>query len=255
MDYFYFNKNPNLMSNEPSLLLYLHAIFDSMNRFFIIVFLFFITVSKAQIHEIGVFLGGSNFIGDVGSTTYIAPNKPAFGLLYKWNRSPRHSWRFSYTQSTIAAYDEDSEIDARNERNYSFKNSIRELTAGLEFDFFTFDLHDSEPQFTPYVFTGLSYFFYDGLYFQNGGPNKEKTYRTFAIPITVGVKGRVFNSFVIGFEVAARTTFKDDLDGSSPTNGNLKSLKFGNLTSKDWYVFTGLTLTYTFGERPCFCAK
>ncbi|WP_298221657.1 DUF6089 family protein [Flavobacterium sp.] len=226
-----------------------------MNRFFIIFFFLFATAAvEAQIHEVGVFLGGSNFIGDVGSTTYIAPNKLAFGLLYKWNRSPRHSWRFSYTQSTVAGDDADSEIDSRQERNYRFKNSMKELTAGLEFDFFTFDLHDSKPQFTPYVFTGLSYLFYDGLYFQYGGPNKDKTYRTFAIPMTVGVKGRVFGSFVIGFEVAARNTFKDDLDGSNPTNGNMKNLQFGNLTSKDWYMFTGFTLTYTFGEKPCFCA-
>jgi hypothetical protein len=224
-----------------------------MNRFGIIFLLLLITSTlQAQIHEIGVFLGGSNMIGDVGATTYIAPNKPAFGLLYKWNRSPRHTWRFSYTQSSIAAYDEDSEIESRQERDYHFKNSVKELTAGLEFDFFTFDLHDSEPQFTPYVFTGLSYVFYDGLYFQNGGPNKDKTYRTFAIPMTVGLKGRIFDSFVIGFEVAARNAFKDDLDGSN--NDNYKSQKFGNLTSKDWYMFTGFTLTYTFGEKPCFCA-
>ena len=243
------------MSFESPLLLYLHAIFNSMNRFFIIFFsLFAMASTEAQIHEIGVFLGGSNFIGDVGSTTYIAPNKPAFGLLYKWNRSQRHSWRFSYTQSTIASDDADSEMDSRIERNYRFKNSIKELTAGLEFDFFNFDLHDSKPQFTPYVFTGLSYLAYDGLYFENGGPNKEKTYRTFAIPMTVGVKGRIFQNFVIGFEVAARATFKDDLDGSSPTNDDFSNLKFGNLTSKDWYMFTGLTLTYTFGEKPCFCA-
>ena len=115
------------MLKESSLLLYLHAIFNSMNRFFIIVFLLFAAASsKAQIHEIGVFFGGSNIIGDVGSTTYIAPEKPAFGLLYKWNRSTRHSWRFSYTQSTIAADDADSDMDSRIEREYRFKNSIKE---------------------------------------------------------------------------------------------------------------------------------
>jgi hypothetical protein len=54
----------------------------------------------AQIHEVGVFLGGSNY-GDIGPTTYISPNRPAIGVLYKWNKSPRHSYRFSYTQSKI----------------------------------------------------------------------------------------------------------------------------------------------------------
>jgi hypothetical protein len=47
----------------------------------------------SQIHEVGVFLGGSNYIGDVGSTNHIAPNEP-FGILYKWNKSPRHAYRF-----------------------------------------------------------------------------------------------------------------------------------------------------------------
>ena len=40
---------------------------------------------NAQIHEVGVFLGGSNFIGDVGKTNYVSPNELAFGILYKWN--------------------------------------------------------------------------------------------------------------------------------------------------------------------------
>ncbi|MBP7470610.1 MAG: hypothetical protein KA782_05930, partial [Flavobacterium sp.] len=72
-----------------------------MYRPFIFFFLLFFCKTNAQIHEIGVFLGGSNYVGDVGLTTYIAPNEPAFGILYKWNKSPRHSYRFSYSQSKI----------------------------------------------------------------------------------------------------------------------------------------------------------
>ena len=41
-------------------------------------------LSQAQIFEIGVFAGGSNFIGDVGATDYISPNQLAIGGLYKW---------------------------------------------------------------------------------------------------------------------------------------------------------------------------
>ena len=33
---------------------------------------------NAQIHEVGVFLGGSNFIGDVGKTDYVSPNQVDF---------------------------------------------------------------------------------------------------------------------------------------------------------------------------------
>lgn len=234
----------------------MHAIFQLMKRILIVLFFLASTISaEAQIHEIGVFLGGSNLIGDVGPTDYVAPHKPALGIVYKWNRSTRHSWRFSYIQSALSADDRDSDAPARNERGYQFKNNIRELSAGLEFDFFPFDLHESDPQFTPYVFTGLTYLRYDSLYFKNGDYNKDKGRGTMAIPMIVGLKGRIFRTFVIGFEVGARTTFADDIDGSNPRNSKYGNLKFGNLTSKDWYMFTGLTLTYTFGEKPCFCSN
>jgi hypothetical protein len=70
----------------------------------------------------------------------------------------------------------------------------------------------------------------------------------------VGFKGRLASNLVLGAEIGARLAFADDLDGSNPTNKGLKPLAFGNTHSNDWYVFTGITLTYTFGNKPCFCA-
>jgi len=218
--------------------------------------LVFQNILTAQINEIGVFLGGSNFIGDVGKTNYVSPNELAIGVLYKWNKSPRHSYRFSYMQSTISGNDLDSEISGRYLRGYKFKNNIKELTAGMEFNFFDFNLHEIlKRKFTPYVFSGLSYFAYDELYVINGETKKDYTESTFAIPMIVGVKTNISNHFVLGLEVGARYTFTDNLDGSLPKNENLAPLKFGNINSKDWYVFTGFTLTYTFTEKPCYCAE
>lgn len=225
-----------------------------MSKFFVS-FLCFFTFSAAhsQINELGIFLGGSNFIGDVGSTTYIAPNEPAFGILYKWNRSPRHAYRFSYTQSQISGDDRDSKETGRYNRGYSFKNNLKELSAGLEFNFFDFNLHEERPKITPYVFSGLSYFFYDDLYVISGVTYKDKIKSTIAIPITVGIKTSFSRNFVLGLEVGARYTFTDNIDGSNPSNSSLP--KFGNINNNDWYVFSGATLTYTFGEKPCYCAE
>jgi len=39
--------------------------------------LFISSLSFSQIYEIGGFVGGSNFIGDVGSTQFVNPNKLA----------------------------------------------------------------------------------------------------------------------------------------------------------------------------------
>ena len=210
---------------------------------------------NAQINELGVFIGGSNFIGDVGKTNYISPNEPAIGVLYKWNKSPRHAYRFSYMQSTITGNDLDSEISGRELRGIKFKNNIKEFSAGLEFNFFDFNLHESLiMKISPYVYSGLSYFVYDELFVVNGETKNDFKASTFAIPMIVGVKSNILKNFVLGIEVGARYTFTDNLDGSNPKNENLEPLKFGNINSNDWYVFTGFTLTYTFTEKPCYCA-
>jgi len=208
---------------------------------------------NAQIHEVGVFVGGSNYVGDVGSTTYISPNKLAFGILYKWNKSPRHSYRFSYTQSKITANDHESKEVSRNQRGYSFENSIKEVSLGLEFNFFDFNLHDSQRKYTPYVYSGITYFRYDELYVTSGKILKDSKTGSFAIPMTVGVKSNISPRLVLALEVGARYTLTDNLDGSNPKNESL--IQFGNINNNDWYVFSGLTLTYTFGNKPCYCAE
>ena len=52
----------------------------------------------AQLFEIGVFAGGSNYIGDIGSDSYINPNFPAGGGIIKFNYTSRKSWNSSTCQ-------------------------------------------------------------------------------------------------------------------------------------------------------------
>jgi hypothetical protein len=212
-----------------------------------------LTSSSAQIHDVGVYFGGSNYVGDIGPTDYISPHDPAYGIIYKWNRSSRHSLRFSYTHSTITSDDADSDMPSRVQRGYTFENTLNEISAGLEFNFFEFDLHESGFLFTPYVYTGLNYLNYNGLFFVDGESKYDSTHNTVAIPMLVGIKARVYNHFIIGLEARANYSFTDEIDGSKPTNENLENLQFGNTNSNDWYFFTGFTLSYTFGRKPCYC--
>lgn len=227
-----------------------------MNKFSALLLSFFLSMSMySQIHELGVFLGGSNYIGDIGPTTYVAPNKMAYGLLYKWNKTTRHSFRLSYTQSELTSNDLDSKEPSREQRAYRFDNTVKELAVGIEFNFFEYDLSKLDNQFTPYLYTGLTYTQYDGLFFVNNLTRYDSEHGTVAIPITLGIKTNLNSRFVLGLEVGARYTFADDIDGSNPTNDGLKNIRFGNTNNNDWYVFSGMTLTYTFGSKPCYCVK
>ncbi len=224
----------------------------------ILIMLFSLQYGHAQIHELGLVLGGSNFIGDVGSTKYIAPNNLAFGGIYKWNRSPRHSYRFSLLFTDLEGIDNKSDDPSRIERDYEFNSSITELSLGIEYTFLDFDLHAGGSVSTPYIATGVTVANYDDFYFNASGRIEagEGSKWAYGIPIALGYKTTIATQFILAFEIGARYTFSDKLDGSIPEDKDLRpTLSFGNTNNNDWYMFTGITLTYTFGRNPCFCAN
>ena len=212
-------------------------------------------MSNSQIYEIGVFAGGSNFIGDVGATNYINPNQVAFGGIVKWNRSPRHAFRASVMYSRLKVDDTKSDDPRRRQRGYGFRNGLLEVSAGLEFTFFDFDQHDISFKGTPYLYTGISTARHENFYFDNNGvltPENTESW-AYGIPMVLGYKALISPHLVLGVEVGARYTFSDELDGSVPDADFREQLSFGNINSNDWYVFSGITLTYTFGQQPCYC--
>ncbi len=224
-----------------------------MYKFIKFLLLFFSFSMNAQIHEVGVFVGGSNYIGDVGSTTYIAPNELVMGILYKWNKNPRLAYRFSLNGAYYSANDLDSDDPGRNQRGYHFRNNIKEVSLGLEFNFFDFNLHEVKRKYTPYVHSGLNYLRFRESYLKSNQITTEERIGAFAIPMTLGIKSNVWPHIILAVEVGARYTFTDNLDGSNPKNDSL--MKFGNINNNDWYVFSGISLMYTFGNKPCYCAE
>ncbi len=227
-----------------------------MRYFFLIFISLFITKNTdAQIYEVGVFVGGSNFIGDVGATNYISPNQGAFGAVLKWNRSPRHSFRATVIFSDLEGIDAKSDDPRRVQRDYSFNTSIVEISAGMEFSFLDFDLHTPGIKGTPYLYTGITAANHDNFYFNQAGEltSENTSSWAFGIPMALGYKANITNHIILAAEIGARYTFSDELDGSMPDAEFREQFSFGNTNSTDWYVFSGITLTYTFGRRPCYC--
>ena len=228
-------------------------------KLYTVLFLVFLApfIMHSQTYEIGGFFGGANFIGDVGNTTYIAPNTAVFGALAKWNRSDRHAFRASISYAKIEGNDKDSHESRRKERGYQFENTITELSVGLEFNFWEFDVYNGGTASTPYLYSGITYFWYDALYKPPTGSviTDFDGAASFAIPMVLGYKITIGTNLVFAGEIGARYTFSDGIDGSSPVQGlkDNDSVKFGNLNNNDWYVFTGVSLSFSFGRKPCYC--
>ena len=217
----------------------------------------------AQFHEVGLFLGGSNYIGDIGTDRYIDPNSPAIGLLYKWNVTNRYSLRGGFTLTKLVETEYNNSDINRFNRSYKVDNSIQEALVGIEVNFKEFNLHDADFNFTPYFFYGISYFRYEQYFITLTGRFSPPTYNNYgkdekiAVPFTLGVKLNPNPLFIIGFELGARYTLTDNLDGSNPENeyANELGYKFGNVANNDWYIFMGFTISFTFGDLPCYCKE
>lgn len=232
------------------------------NHFVKLIFLLFIHSSLiAQTYEVGVLFGSTDFTGDVGSTSYALPtdyldaDKMSYGLLFKWNRSDRHSFRFSILRANTYADDTQSDINRRVERGFTFNQDITELSAAIEYTFWEWDPHKLSTQIAPYLATGPTYFTAKHHYVSNNQLVEDSRYGSFAIPMIIGIKAKWNTHWVVGFEVGARYTFTDNLDGSNPSEigDEINFISFGNSNTNDWYMFAGFTLTYSFGRKPCYC--
>ena len=238
-----------------------------MSRKIILLIFFFSTVHIfSQDNEIGIFAGGSNYIGDVGPTTYISPfsynasTNYVGGVIFRKNFNERISARAKLNYSKIGSSDNwPQTADYRQQRGKWFTNKIEELSLSLEFNFREFDITSDNFQYSPYVRSGLSYFRFDDLFYPEGINQAQSfaKHNEFSIPISVGFKIKPIKSFAIGFEITANHSFSENLDGSYPKrfeDYELYSQKsFGGNLSQDWYVFTGFTLTYIFGNYECYC--
>jgi len=223
-----------------------------MKIFITALLVFCLGTLNAQTYEIGMYAGGTNNIGDVGKMNFISPSGLAVGGIFKWNISKRYAWRASVIYGDFTADDSKSSLSSRQQRGYELDNSILETSLGLEFNFVEYNLHKLGPAFTPYLYTGITYFRYDYNYFDAGLlQNTNQKEGAFAIPMTVGAKARINKFLILGGEIGARYTFTDNLDASNPEGSNFELFRFGNILSNDWYVFSGVTLTYTFGRKPC----
>lgn len=186
--------------------------------------------------EIGVFLGGSYYIGDLNPMGHFNQfTKPAGGLVFRYNFNPRLSARANLLFGAIEGDDSFSDSPAQQQRNLYFKSNISELSTQLEFNFLDYAIGDEKHEFTPYIFGGLAGFVFKPQAKVNNnwvdlqplgtegqglpGASTKKKYKLMQIslPFGVGVKANLSKNIGVSIEWGMRKTFTDYLDDVSTT--------------------------------------
>ncbi|MGB0176744.1 MAG: DUF6089 family protein, partial [Owenweeksia sp.] len=110
-----------------------------------------------QYTEVGLFAGGSNFIGDVGDYGIHIPKGYAFGGFVRYNVDERWAFRLHVNYGYIANEDSSSGFAYRLNRNLHFRSTILEASLMAEFNFLDFE-PGSKHFHTPYVMGGFGIF-------------------------------------------------------------------------------------------------
>ncbi|HRG90783.1 MAG TPA: DUF6089 family protein, partial [Chitinophagales bacterium] len=76
----------------------------------------------AQIHEFGVWAGGSNYFGDLNTQTSFKFVRPGAGAFYRYNIKYRGGWKTSINWGQVEFDDAKTNIAWNRQRNLSFKS-------------------------------------------------------------------------------------------------------------------------------------
>lgn len=219
------------------------------NSIITIFFISFSSILLGQVYETGITIGGSNYIGDIGRTNYIYPNKIAGAVFFKYNWNPRIALRATYSFLPIEADDAEADTDFRKSRGFQFSNTIHELAVGLEYNFYEYDLSSDDKSWTPYILLELAGFNYKYIA-EEPVPNQYiyESKNSFSVPVGFGFKSKLIGALAFSIETKFVYSFQDDLDFTTPNISNLNFTGTGN----DWYVFSGFSIIYTFGRPACY---
>jgi hypothetical protein len=236
--------------------------------------------------EVGIMGGDSYYLGDLNPGKHFQNLQLAYGMLIRYNFDSRWTVKLSGTRGSVKGNSASSTFLPGNQ--LKFESPITDISGTVEFNFFDYFTGSEREYFTPYIYAGLGVFWFnpsaDGHLLQPAGTEGQnvkfegrKPYKTTSIniPIGLGVKYSLGRRVCIAAFWEIHKTFTDYIDDvsttyylsgptispgdqtallSDPTRTHEPGMQRGNSSNKDWYSFSGITLTYKFvvhAKRKC----
>ncbi len=220
---------------------------------------------KAQRNELGVRLGMSNLVGDIGRTNYILQKPldlskasdwgvPFYGgILYRFNFNPHQTVRLDLGYNQIQFNDKVAKEEYRKNRNSFGKNNVYEASLVFEYNFFPVN-NEQKSMVSPYIFGGVGALMFDApkatlvndfrrdadgvaqapineLDFTTTPVYSTGTKTTMHIPFGVGLKYKFNYNWAIFAEATFRYTLTDQLDYSKIQSKDVVATYNGDILS------------------------
>ncbi|RYG15896.1 MAG: hypothetical protein EOO07_14370 [Chitinophagaceae bacterium] len=193
---------------------------------------------SAQSWDLGGFIGGTSYMGDLNPTNPLKINKNlAFGGQIKRSFNPYWSLKLALMRGTIEGDDSKSSDPFAKQRNLRFYSPITEVSLQTEFNFFNYVPSVSKKVYTPFLFAGIGLVGfnpkadYGNQTFElrrygTEGQDPAAPYRDYAltVPLGFGFKYNFSGKWSLIAEAGYRTAYSDYLDDVSkkyPTEDQL----------------------------------
>jgi len=206
---------------------------------------------KASSLDFGLYLGGSNYMGEFtkGSMPLWSKTKIAGGLIARYNYGPYLTFKGTALYGQIEGADANyaNNDPYRKRRNLSFKSDIVEFSVQGEWNILGYENTRTSYAWTPYLFAGVSVFRFnpkaqfkyvaglhdatlqaqdgDWIELQPLGTEGQETTKfndkrryaltQVSIPFGVGAKWQLNDHWAFGIDFGLRKTFTDYLDDVS----------------------------------------
>ncbi|MFZ5940431.1 MAG: DUF6089 family protein [Bacteroidota bacterium] len=208
---------------------------------------FFLVIPENQLiaqrkSDIGIYSGISSYMGDINPSRPFYRPALGIGAIYRYNLSDRLSFRGQAIYHSLSGSDLDFINSFQQNRGAEFAASFVDLAVNFEFNWWPYKTAFRKTKYSPYVLAGLGY----GL--QVSSVPGSRSHLT--IPFGFGVKANLGKRLSGGLEWMGHKAFSDMVDGLTNTGSDRVFSVVGN---NDWYMFTGVFITYKIFEYRDDC--
>jgi hypothetical protein len=239
--------------------------------------------------EVGGWAGISNYFGDLNTNWRLTQLHLAGGIGARYNLNDRLALRFGSNVGKISASDSESDNIYEQRRNLSFSSLVVDGTAQFEFNFLPYVHGSRDYFFTPYMFLGPTFYYFNPKTTLDGktynlrdmgteGQFRGEEYNTtqWAAAYGMGFKIDLSYRWSVNVELSARKLFTDYIDDVHGEYADIRDIRAqrgdvaaaladrsgepqiglpgrqrGNGKNSDAYVFLGIGLNYYFGQIRC----